>query len=180
MHRKQTSHQRTRPESAGHLPKYQKQRDRRCRVQQNIRQVVRPGMQPKKLTVQQVRQPCERVPVRTMLMREHPGDCPDTETARNLRIVVDVTAVVEIDELVTGGLTEHQSHRQQQKNANGQHAAPIPRPGRGGRCDLLPRGRPLFNGALIVHRENHLVLGSSHHPNSFWHTQVASASRRDV
>ena len=66
---------------------------------------------------------------------------------------VDITAVVEIDELETGRLNEHQPDGEQQQTAHGQPGATTVPLGRHRGVDLREGGRPLLDGAFIVHQE---------------------------
>ena len=153
MHGEEGRHHGAGPKAAGHLPKNQEQHDRGGRLQQGIDEVVCGGVHAKQLAVQEVRHAGQGVPVGNLLVREDPGDSPSGQSAEYVGIVVDITAVVEIDELETGRLNEHQPDGEQQQTAHGQPGATTVPLGRTGGWDLREGGRPLLDGALIVHQE---------------------------
>ena len=85
------------------------------------------------------------------------------QAASDMRVLVDVTLVVEVDEPVTDRLAEDGKHRQQQQAADGQQAvglSPLALRERGRkRGDRLPR-RPFALGIFRVFASS-VVLGHS-------------------
>ena len=114
-------HQRAGPEIARHPPQHQEQHDRRGGVQDDIAEMVPPRPQAVELAVEHVGEPGERMPVGGVRGGEGPGDAVGGQAARDMRVLVDVVAVVEVDEAVPEGLAKDHRHRQQEKAANAQH-----------------------------------------------------------
>ena len=110
------------PEIAGHLPQDQKEENDAGGVQQDIGQVVSAGViQSVELAIQHVGEPSERVPVGGMKVRKGPDDSLGSETACDLRIIIDIDLIVGVDELVPDRLAEDEGHGQQKERADGRN-----------------------------------------------------------
>src|SRR5271157_1687209 len=136
------------PECARHLLKRQEQQDRRGGVQDRARQMVAAGLQFIKLAVQHVREPGQRVPVAAAIRGEGPGSPCAGQAPANMRVLVNVISVVEVDKVVRQRLCEDEDHRQQEKPADGQQAV--------GPADLSCRAR----GEAIDRAGGHLLRRS--------------------
>ena len=86
----------------------------------------------------------------------------------NVRVLVDVIVVVEVDEVVAGRLAEDGDHRQQQKAADGQHAVRPPDLRRGARGEAIdrPGGHLLWAFRIARPRPPALLRFSRHLPSS--------------
>src|ERR1039458_5536762 len=69
-------------------------------MQEQIYVVVPSGVQLKKLVIQGVRQPSQRMPVGLIVGRERPLDRVPVQTSLHVRVVGDVNRVVVVDERV--------------------------------------------------------------------------------
>ena len=130
MNGEKGGHHRARPEIAGHLPQYQEQKDRGSGVEQNVRQMVPAGAKSVKLAIEEVREAGQWVPVSAMAMREHPADALRGQPALNGKILIDVSAVVQVNELMADRLAECQANRKQQQTTDAQDQIAAPRPRR--------------------------------------------------
>ena len=79
-----------------------------ARVKEDIGEMMSARIQTIKLTVQHMGNPGQRMPVGGMEMGEGPDDSLDRQTARDLRILIDIVAVIKIDELVMNRLAKDQ------------------------------------------------------------------------
>ena len=116
------------------------------RVQQDVRQVMRPRSNSEEPAVHHVRQPCERMPVSVAKRPEGPEHVPDGRAAAHVRVAADIVRVVEIDEIERGGLDEHREDGQRKAGADQQVAASHGGSGlscpSGGGCQRRARGAP--------------------------------------
>ncbi len=127
MDRKDRRHESAPPQEAGHLKQDQKKQNRRRRVEQHIRQVMSGRIQPVKLAIQHMRKPGERMPIGRMQMGKGPDDASSRQTARDVRILKDVIAVIKIDELMMNRLAEDHPGDCGQKKADPEdHPAVVP------------------------------------------------------
>ena len=97
-------------------------------MQEHIGDVVPSGPQSVELTVQQMRQPGQRMPIRAMFVGEDPGDAGERQPVGHLGILSNVHIVIIVDEFMAGGLAEDQRHGQQQENTS-RNACPWQRRG---------------------------------------------------
>src|SRR5208337_2814521 len=99
------------------------------------------GFKVKKLAVQHVRQPGQRMPVAGMVRSERPGGRLTAQATPNMLVFVNVVFVVEVDEFVVDGLAEDGDHSQQEKTTNGQQAVGLPDSKHGARGKAIDRPR---------------------------------------
>jgi hypothetical protein len=87
-------------------------------VQEDIREMMSAGIEPKELAIEHVGDRRQRMPVPGVAVRERPNDSGQCETAGYDRIFIDVNVIVEINEFVTKRLPENQPRHRDQKQAN--------------------------------------------------------------
>ncbi len=120
MNRENRRHPGAGPERVRHSPQRQEQEDRRGCVQDHVGQMMAARFQIIKLAIQHVRQPRERMPVGSVKRRNRPGNASARQARLDMRILIDVVIVVEVNEFVVGGLAKDGGDRKQQKAADGQ------------------------------------------------------------
>ena len=135
MDGKHRGHQGAGPEPAGHLPQHQEEEDRRRSVQQDIGQVMPACPATVTLPVEHVGQRGERVPVAGMEMSEGPDHGVGRPSPRDVAVIVNVEAIIVIDESIPERLAEDSGHGQYDATADGPRgampaAAPVTRWGK--------------------------------------------------
>jgi hypothetical protein len=70
------------------------------------------------------------MPVGGMQMRERPDDARQRQTSRDLRVLIYIVAIIEIDELEVKGLAEDYPRYRDQKNADAEKRPAIARSNR--------------------------------------------------
>lgn len=106
------------PKGAGHLPQNQEEQDRRRRVKQDIGEMVPAWIKSIELAVQHVRDPCHRMPVRRVKVRERPNDAFNRQAAGDLQVLQHVIDVIHVYEIVVKGLAENEPRDYSEKNTN--------------------------------------------------------------
>ena len=108
----------------------------------------------------------ERMPLRRdVTLGKGPGDALAGQAPANVRVLVNVLIVVEVDEVVAGRLAEDGNHRQQQKAADGRKAVESADEScrtRGDAIDGARRG-PMLRAFRIAGLRHSLLLASSRH-----------------
>ena len=74
----------------------------------------------KKLTIEHVRQPGKRMPVRTAGRAQRPNDPLRRQAGRNVRVLAHVEEVIEINKVKAERLTEDNCHGDDEKTTNAQ------------------------------------------------------------
>ena len=92
-------------------------------MQKNIREMVTTGVETKQLAVDHVRERRERVPIVPMPSSKCVDDAVNTQSMSDVRIGINIFAVVVVDEVVTDGLRKHQPGNGDQENTNAQGLA---------------------------------------------------------
>ena len=141
MEPEEDGHQQARPQRGSHPPQGQEEHEHVDGVDQDVREVVAPGMlqafRAEDLAVEHVREPGQRMPVVVFQAREGPGDRIPGQALGDVLVVVDVAVVVEIDEaeILVQGRPEGQDGAEQQHRADGGQHPGVPfREVCGGRC----------------------------------------------
>ena len=160
MHGEDRRHQRARPYLPGHPPQDEKQEQGRGGVQQHVGQMASGGTGTIKLAVRHERQPRQRVPVGGMALGERPSDPGGAQAVGNLRIIVNVQVVVEVDKVEVSRLREDQPDRQQKKAADHQQRVAVLRLGLGAPRTIGCAGGPLFAPARVACLRNGHVAGT--------------------
>jgi hypothetical protein len=111
-------YERTGPTRSGQLLQRQKQEDRRCTMQQHVRQMMSARLEAVQLAIQHVRNRGEGVPVSSMRVGESPLDSRERETGDYYGIIVNIVAVVVIYEPVPERLTEDDPHNRCKNNGD--------------------------------------------------------------
>src|SRR5436190_9224091 len=124
-------------------------------MQQHVRQMMSPGLETVKLTIQHVRNRGQRMPIGSMDMREGPLNSIETEAFRDPWILANVLIVVVVDELMPQCLAEDNPDNSHKENTD--HAGNNPFPGsarRGPRRSAVTRN--FFPPDRIWHEEKRL------------------------
>ena len=119
MDGEQRGHEGAGPKLAGHLPPDQKQCDRRGGVQQQIGQMVPPGVQPEHLAIEHVRNHRQRIPLAHRAAGQRPLQSVGRQAVIDVRVVSDIQAVVVFEEGVPQRLAVDRRDDEQQKRADG-------------------------------------------------------------
>ena len=82
------------------------------------------GIETKHLSVEHVRQPGKRVPVRGVKGCKSPQDPLDRETGGNYRVLIYVDVIVKIDEIMVDDLPINRDNREDQTGSD-QQIAPV-------------------------------------------------------
>ena len=84
-------------------------------MEKGIDRVMPAGIGPKKLAVELVGKPGERMPLARAVQREGPGDVPERQPTEDVFVVVDIVTVIEVDELKEAhlGIEAKRDQRQQ-------------------------------------------------------------------
>ena len=107
MNGKDGGDKRTAPQPSGYLPEQNyKQNDVRA-VLQHIHKMMRPRLQPEKLTIQHVRHGRERVPIIGMDVGERPNNTAPVQSRPNVVVFADVDRIIEVEEPVADRLAEN-------------------------------------------------------------------------
>src|ERR1700719_3292715 len=117
MNSEKRRHEHAAPERARHLPEDEEKENRVRRVEQHIGEVMPARAEAVELAVQHVGKPGERVPVRRVRLGERPDNSFARQPAKDLRILIHIRAVIEIDELVMNRLAENQPNYRGQTKA---------------------------------------------------------------
>ena len=80
--------------------------------------MMRAGIQTEQLTIKHVRDRGERVPVLRMHVREGPDHAIPVQTRNDVRIIYDVTRIVEVDELMANGLPKNRPRQRYDSGAD--------------------------------------------------------------
>ena len=88
-------------------------------MHQKVRRVMASRMELEELAIQHVRDRRQRVPIVRMKVRQRPDYAAEGETGSNERISDDIGRVVQCDELVPHGLSEHHDDTQNEQAADG-------------------------------------------------------------
>jgi len=70
------------------------------------------------LTVRHVTERCERVPQARVAMSQNPFQSVESKSTTDLAVFVNVTVVIEVDELMADCLPENEPDHRSQKNAD--------------------------------------------------------------
>ena len=106
------------PEHSGHIAEHKKQQKYGDGVEQNVDEMVPASFEPEQLTIEHVRNCRERMPVERVRVRESPRDSAQAQPTRHDRISVNVSLIVEVNEIVPERLSEHDPGDRDEKNAN--------------------------------------------------------------
>ena len=123
MDREERRHQRAGPERAGQGPQGQEQHRRVGRVQDQVRQVVAPGLGAPQRHVRHVAEPRQRVPVGGVAARERPGGGGRGQAAQDRAVGGDVLVVVVHQEPVAQRGQERQEGQRRQRGRHGERPA---------------------------------------------------------
>src|SRR6266542_4774395 len=96
------------PQSPCHLSHHEKQEDDSDGEQKIDDEVIPGRLQSVQLTIQHVRNDCQRVPISTNSVCECPPYVLQRKAPRYFRIIVNIEFVVVVDEIVCKRLTENQ------------------------------------------------------------------------
>jgi hypothetical protein len=99
MQREQGSDERAPPHGTGHPIQHQQQKEGVREMQRQARQMMPARIQAEELHVDHVRDPGHRSARRVVGMPKCPGKVVEREPARDVRVVDDEFAIVEVDEL---------------------------------------------------------------------------------
>ena len=124
MNRKQRRHQPAAPQRRRRPQKYQKQKDRRCGVEQDVRQVVPPGMEPINSAVDLPGNRCHRRPTVELRVRKRPGEPIRLQASRDMRLGKNIDVVI-VDESELPRLPENRPHQRRQDHADPGNLPPI-------------------------------------------------------
>ena len=125
MDREQRRRQGTRPHTAGHRAKDEKEQNRRGSMQQQIGQMVAPSGEAVELAIQHQGEPSHRAPENDAVGKR-PDDPLACQPAGNVGILAYIHSVVVVDEPVADRLAEDQPDRQQQQATDSQHQIAMP------------------------------------------------------
>ena len=98
-----------------HVAKHEKEQDDRNRVQEDIREMMSAGLEPKELAIEHVGNRRQRMPVPRVAVPERPNDSGQGEAAGYDRVFIDVDVIVEVNEFVTKRLPENEPRDCDQK-----------------------------------------------------------------
>ena len=85
-------------------------------MEADVREVMPTAVETKKFTIQHVRKPGQRKPVRIAKSSEGPGQTIPRQTGTHLRVFGDIDGIVETDEAITSDLgINHKNSDEQQK-----------------------------------------------------------------
>ena len=106
------------PQAAGHPPQHQEQDHAGRRVQEDIREMISPGLGAIQLAIQHVGDPGQRIPLLGHGRGKRPDNALRGEAAGNVGVVGNQLGVVVVDEFVRDRLGENQRDRQEQARAD--------------------------------------------------------------
>lgn len=118
MNREHGGHEGASPKKSGHPSQQKKKQNARQSMDQNIGEVMPAGAQPVELAIEHVAQPCHRMPVGRVDVREGPFYSGLSDAGRNMLVFVNVDVVVEVDETVVNCLTKRDPNQSRQRDAN--------------------------------------------------------------
>jgi hypothetical protein len=118
MNRKNRRDKCASPDAAGHSPENQKKQHGSDIMQKDIGEMVATWPQSINLTIRHVAQGRERVPQTGVTVGQHPFESIDSESVAHLLIFVNVSVVIEVDEVVTERLTKNDPDDGGEKNAD--------------------------------------------------------------
>ena len=95
-------------------------------MEQNVRQMIAPGLETTELIVQQVGEPGQGMPVGALVGGEGPVDALRGQAVFQVPVPIDVVGVVEVDEVEGDRLAEDDGDRQQEQAADDCRHAEIP------------------------------------------------------
>ena len=121
VQREERGHQPAAPNRPGHAPQHHEQQQRVRGMEHHAHQVMCPGALAKKLTVQGVREPCQRMPVAGMAGSEGPAHRLPAQTVLDVLVRGDIIRVVVIDKIELPRGPIHCQCRQQKKQAAESH-----------------------------------------------------------
>jgi hypothetical protein len=106
------------PEIARHFAEQNKEQEHGSCVKQNVREMMPACLQSKQLAIYHVRNGGKWMPIERMAVRERPNDSRQRHTACDDRISVNVSSIVEINEIVAKRLPEHGPRNRDQEKAD--------------------------------------------------------------
>ena len=145
MNGKQRRHHGARRRPAGHLLQNEEKENRGGGVEQDVREMMSAGpLGAVDLAIEHVGEPAQRGPIGQLMIGECPLDCLPRQPALDDVVFVDALVVIQIDELVAGGLTKDEPDGQEQQTADRDHLGSAPDARVGGGERAVPADRPAF------------------------------------